>query len=202
MERTSQADLEESIDRRISELRSELGNPFQEEPSLAYYVKALEDADEAATHKKQRRPTLEFLARVDAFLVAHEIALSILTTRYSHDDRKHVTSRAGWLFNVETLRRGHVRTLRALKDLETAFFTEWNEGLWSETHGFWKAVRDAELPYSRRDLLSEILERGRITSREHYELAIDVIGIAESEGLLDSSQASKLSRMIASYEER
>lgn len=202
MKPTSESVLQESIERRITNLMSKLGNPFEEEPSLASLAKALDATDKALSGKTQKRPKLEFLARADAFLAAHEIALSLLATRCARGDWEDVTSRASWLFNVESLRRRHVRTLRGLKDLETAFFTEWNEGPWSKTHRFWKAVQDADLPYSRRDLLSEIFERGRITSREHYEFAIDIIGVAEDDGLLDSSGVSRLNRMIAAYEKR
>ncbi|HWE21964.1 MAG TPA: hypothetical protein VG758_33115, partial [Hyphomicrobiaceae bacterium] len=96
------------------------------------------------------------------------------------------------LFNVESLRRGHVRTMTGLRSMEAAFFTEWNEGPPAEARGFWQAIEQAGLPYARRDLLAEIFSRKRITSRDHYEFAVDVIGAAQDEGLLDRDQVEQL----------
>ena len=67
---------------------------------------------------------------------------------------------------------------------------------------FWKAVRHAALPYVRRDLLAEIFNRGRIPSREHYEFAVDIIGVAQAEGLLHADQVEQLGRWISAYERR
>jgi hypothetical protein len=86
--------------------------------------------------------------------------------------------------------------------MQAPFFTEWNEGLLAETRGFWQAIKQAGLPYARRDLLAEIFSRKRITSREHYEFAVDVIGAAPDEGLLDSDQAKQLGGWISAYEKR
>ncbi len=195
--------LETSIADRISRLSASLGGPFSTDPRVALYASALEASDATALSRRpERAPKEEFLARADAFLAAHEIALAIISKRYVHGDWGDVTSRASMLFNVESIRRGHVRTTSRLKYLETAFFTEWNEGPLSETKEFWEAVRLAGLPYARRDLLGEIFARGRIASREHYEFAIDVIGIAEDEGLLSSHQVEQLGRWIGAYEQR
>ena len=140
---------------------------------MAPYTTALEETDRARSHSRRRRLTEEFLSRVDAFLAAHEIALSMISKRQPRSDWDNLTSRAAWLANVESIRRGHVRTMSGLRDLETAFFTEWNEGPPAETREFWKAVQHTALPYVRRDLLAEIFNRGQIASREHYEFAVD-----------------------------
>jgi hypothetical protein len=100
---------------------------------LAHYAAALDEADRAQSGSRRGRLKDEFLSRVDAFLAAHEIALSIISKRSPRSDWGNVTSRAAWLFNVESIRRGHVRTMTRLRDLETAFFTQWNEGPPAET---------------------------------------------------------------------
>ena len=92
--------------------------------------------------------------------------------------------------------------MTGLRDLETAFFTSWNEGPPAETRDFWKAVQHAALPYVRRDLLAEIFNRGRIPSREHYEFAVDIIGGAQNEGLLHADQVEQLGRWISAYQRR
>jgi hypothetical protein len=193
--------LESSVAQRIARLTAALADPF-EDPRLAPYTTALEETDRARSHARQRRLTDELLSRVDAFLAAHEIALSIISKRSPRSDWGNLTSRAAWLFNVEAIRRGHVRTMRGLRNLETAFFTEWNDGPPAETREFWTAVQHAALPYVRRDLLAEIFDRGRIPSREHYEFAVDMVGVAQDEGLLRADQVEQLGRWISAYERR
>jgi hypothetical protein len=198
----SASQLESSIARRIGRLTAALGDPFAEDPRLAHYRDALEDADRTQPHSRRRPLKDEFLSRADAFLAAHEIALPIISKRSARGDWESVTDRAALLFNVESIRRGHVRTMTGLRYLEAAFFTQWNEGPPAETRGFWRAVQQAALPYARRDLLAEIFSRGRIPSREHYEFAVDVIGGAQDEGLLDADQVEQLDRWISAYERR
>lgn len=198
---TSASDLETSIADRITRLTAALGAPF-EHPELAHYAAALEAADRARSRSRQLPAKVDLLSRIDAFLAAHEIALSVLSKRSDRSDWDDLTDRAGMLFNVESIRRGHIRTMKALRSLETAFFTSWNEETPAKTQGFWTAVQQAGLPYVRRDLLGEIFNRGRIPSREHYAFAVDVIGVAEAEGLLDADQVERLGRWIAAYEKR
>src|SRR5262245_54645892 len=197
---TSTLKLESSVAQRISRLTAALGDPFGEDSRLATYRASLDQADRGLSHYRRRRPNDQFLSRVDAFLAAHEIALSIISKRLPRSDWGNVTSRASWLFNVESIGRGHVRTMTGLRDLETAFFTSWNEGPPAETREFWKAVKQAALPYVRRDLLAEIFNRGRIPSREHYEFAVDTIGVAQNEGLLHADQVEQRSRWIPANE--
>jgi hypothetical protein len=92
--------------------------------------------------------------------------------------------------------------MTGLKSLETAFFTEWNEGPPAETREFWEAVKSAALPYARRDLLAEIFNRGRIPSCEHYDFAVDIVGVAQDEGLLHADQVEQLGRWISAYQRR
>jgi hypothetical protein len=199
---TSVSNLETSIAQRIARLTAALGEPFAEDPRLAPYATALEAADGAPSPSRQRPPSHEFLSRANAFLTAQEIALSVISQRSPRNSWDNVTSRAAMLFNVESLRRRHVRTMTGLRSMEAAFFTEWNEGPLAATRGFWQAIEQAGLPYARRDLLAEIFSRKRITSREHYEFAVDVIGAAPDEGLLDSDQVKRLGEWISAYENR
>jgi hypothetical protein len=142
--------LQSSIDGRIARLTAALGDPFHEDSRLAYYATALADADASPPRARTRAPSAEFLSRVDALLAAREIALSVVEGRSARGAWDNVTHRALALFDVESLRRGHVRTLGALKQLETEFFTEWNESPPRETKAFWKAIEQAGLPFARR----------------------------------------------------
>lgn len=58
------------------------------------------------------------------------------------------------------------------------------------------------LPFVRRDLLGEIVAKGRITNREHYDYATDAVGLAGEEGGPSEEQAAKLKQMIGAYEKR
>lgn len=42
----------------------------------------------------------------------------------------------------------------------------------------------------------------RLAWRARFDFAMDLVGVGEDEGVLDSSQAAALSRMIAAYESR
>lgn len=192
--------LSASIAARIGRLTAALGEPFGEDPRLASYPAALAATPDAP--QGGRPPKEEFLARADAVLAAHEIALAIVSKRHARGAWEDVAHRAAVLFDVESIRRGHVRTLAALKYVEEALFTEWNECPLSETAEFWRGVAAAGLPFVRRDLLGEIVARGRITNREHYDFATDAVGLAGEEGGPSEAQAAKLKQMIGAYEKR
>lgn len=196
------SDAAASLDARIARLRGALGDPFNEDPRLSSYATALAHADAARKGPPASPPKPAFIARADAVLAAHEIALAEITSDAASDVWSRLTWRAAALFNVESIRRGHVRTVTALKSLETAFFTQWHEGPPTETRGFWRAVARAGLPFVRRDLLAEIFERGRITTREHYEFAVDSLVVAEQAGALDATGVARLARLIGDYEAR
>lgn len=91
-----------------------------------------------------------FLARADAYLAAHEIALAVMAERHAPASWEMFTHRALALFDVELIRRGHVRTVTALKSLEPGLFTAWNEEPPAKTRAFWEAVAKAGLPFARR----------------------------------------------------
>lgn len=189
-----------SLAARIERLTAALGDPFNEHPSHAAYAQALAATPDSSAGA--RPPKEDFLARADAVLTAREIALAVVSKQYARGSLENVAHRAAALFDVESIRRGHVRTLGALKYLEEALFTEWNEGPLSETAEFWREVSSAGLPFARRDLLGEIVAKGRITNREHYDFATDAVGLAGEEGGPTEAQAAKLKQMIGAYEKR
>lgn len=146
----SAVDLAASVAARVARLTAALGDPFHEDPRLAHYLVALEQADAAAKSAPARAPDAQFLARADAYLAAHEIALAVMAGRHAAPSWAMFTHRALALFDVELIRRGHVRTVTALKSLEPGLFTAWNEEPAAQTRAFWEAVKLAGLPYERR----------------------------------------------------
>ena len=200
--KTATVDHAASLAARIDRLGKLIGDPTRENKKLAYYAQALRDADRALAGRAVRPANATFVARADAFLHAREIAHAIDAKRWTRGDWDDVTSRAAAWQDVESIRRGHVRTASALKYLEQAFFTEWNESHGADVNAFWRAIAKARLPYVRRDLLAEIFERGRIPSREHYEFAIDMLGAEGEPGGITRQQSAALSKMIGAYESR
>lgn len=87
-----------------------------------------------------------------------------------------------------------------LAGLETEALTYFNEGSGPVVDAFWVRVAALGLPYARRDRLAEILRRGRIKSRVEYELAVDLLVVAQQEGRIDAAQAKSLAQWIGDYE--
>jgi len=58
------------------------------------------------------------------------------------------------------------------------------------------------LPYERKDVLGDILARGRIRSSAEHEVAVDSLVAAQQEGRINEDQAATLSAMIGRYEQR
>lgn len=97
---------------------------------------------------------------------------------------------------------GPLRRVASLRQLRADYLTYWNEASGPHVDAFWEAVRAAGLDLQRRDILGEILRRGRITSVEAYEVAVDQIVVARQEGRLTEAQAADLARWIGDYEAR
>jgi hypothetical protein len=147
-----------------------------------------------AARPPRGQPTTGFIARAHAFLKTIAIAERVCVRG------QRPSERGGWLSNakfaIEAIRIGHVRTLRGLADLETTLLTEWWEGTGPIVKRFWLEVRRARLPYQPRDILAEIRGQGRISTREQYEFAADMMGE------LEAAAAAELSRMLGAYEMR
>jgi len=91
--------------------------------------------------------------------------------------------------------------LKSLAYLESAYFTYWNETPY-EAHVkmFWKQVASEGLPFKRRDLIRELLERGRIKSDFEYEYAKDLIPGHRQLGILTDAEEIRIAEMIEAYE--
>jgi hypothetical protein len=189
--------LQASIDERVERLRSSLSPLLGPRLMNDLVHKSLDyHRQQPARAAARRAPSVKFLARADAFLAAHEIADRTAETR----QREVYAPLAN--HDVELIAIGAVRTIAQLRYIEDAFFTYWNEAPPNETRAFWEEVGRAGLPYTRRNLLAEILERGRIPSRAHYDRAVDALMSAVQEGLITESDADRLGRMIDAYEKR
>lgn len=187
----STAKLEASLAARIERVTRALGKPDPRSVNWQVTTLALDQTDTARASRRTTKPTRAFLERADAFVHAHEIALAVRRT--------DADGRAMMYFDVESIRRGHVRGVKGLAYLEEAFFTYWHEAPFAQTRAFWKAVARAKLPFERRDRVGEILERGRIRNRYEYDLVMDLVGLVGADGPSRTAR-TQLNRMIAAYE--
>ncbi len=187
--------LEASLARRSAALLAALGDPWREDRRFSFYTSAFADTSQAHQNKRAAPPpAVAFLQRADELLQTIEIAHRL------QDPQANAARSLGWRSNakfaVESLRAGHVRTIRGIADLETVLLTQWHEGAGPLVNAFWREVRAAGLSYVRRDLLAEIFAQKRIRTREQYDFAIDQISEVTPE------QAAALSEMIAGYASR
>lgn len=92
--------------------------------------------------------------------------------------------------------------LRGLAELENIFFTEWNEGSGEHVERFWQLVAERGLPFERKDIVRDVLNRGRITNVMEHQTIADSIVIQRQMGKISVAEAEKLAKMLGQFEER
>ena len=73
------------------------------------------------------------------------------------------------------------QTVAGLKYLESAFFTYWNEASGPHIDRFWELVAAEGLPFTRRNVLADVLARGRINNAAEHELVVDSLVVLTRE---------------------
>jgi hypothetical protein len=149
-------------------------------------------------------PSAKYWQRAEMFVRAIDIASDV------QGGTKHASALAEFDREVKEMVLGQRRpgnvtgtmTLAALRSLENAFFTRFNEGSGPEVDEFWRRVAASGLPYERKDVLGDILSRGQIRSSAEYEVAVDSVVVAQQVGRINEDQAAALSAMIGRYEQR
>jgi hypothetical protein len=91
--------------------------------------------------------------------------------------------------------------MASLGQLESAFFTSWNEDSGRHVDEFWRLIAANELPYTRKDVIGTVLARGVIRTRAEYDVIVDSLVVAQQDGRISVDQASRLSEMIGRYEQ-
>lgn len=140
-------------------------------------------------------PSAKYLARAHALVEALDIARALVSSMPRAD-------RKGYATHLELTERMALdpapafAKLASLAYLESDFFTYWNESAGKHVERFWREVAKRKLPFERRDVIGDVLERGRIKTRIEYELAVDAVGV------LGAAKARKLSKLIGDYEQR
>ena len=138
----------------------------------------------------------KYLQRAEMFAKAVDIGADLL----------HGTPHADHLIKfgrqVKDLAQRPSQTLAGLRQLEAAFFTYWNETSGPHVDRFWRLVAESDLPYTRTDVIGDVLQRGRIRSITEYEVVVDALVGAQQVGTISSEQAALLSDLIGRYEHR
>ncbi|MGW5668060.1 hypothetical protein [Micromonospora sp. NPDC003776] len=94
------------------------------------------------------------------------------------------------------------QTVAGLRYLESAFLTYWNEATGPHVDQFWELIAAEGLPFTRRNVLADVLARGRIDNGAEHEAVVDSLVGAEQEGTITAEQATRLSDMVGRYERR
>ena len=149
-----------------------------------------------------RAKSAKYLGRARAFVEAVDIAVELRATPPSKD--QHLFD---WYVFLRTGATPPYRdpvnaNLRGLAALESIFFTEWNEGSGEVVERFWQLVADRGLPFARKDIVRDVLARGRINSEAEYHAVTDSIVIHQQMGRLSPAEADKLDKMLAQFAQR
>lgn len=158
----------------------------------------------------KRTPSSKYLARARAFADAVDIGITTYgawppppdehglahpsSVEYEHSSRE-LASQA---LDPEP----PFANLKSLAYLEDAFFTFWNESSGAHVEPFWAAIAQRELPFQRKEVIGEVLRRGRIRTAIEYDHVQDSIVVLEQSGRISAGDARRLSEMLAQYESR
>jgi hypothetical protein len=93
-------------------------------------------------------------------------------------------------------------TLKSLTYLEDAFFTYWNEASGAHVERFWQQVAERGLPFQRKELVREVLARGRIRNEMEYQTIVDSWLIQQQLGRISEAEAQRLSGILEKFEQR
>jgi hypothetical protein len=94
------------------------------------------------------------------------------------------------------------KTIASLKHKIQDIFTYFQEGSGATVEYFWKELAKENLDYVRENKLQKILDRGKIRGRIEYEYVIDMLVVAQQEGLILNEEVDRLNYMIGQFEKR
>ena len=124
----------------------------------------------------------KYLARAQAFCEAVDLAVAIRSAPPYKDPA--------------------IANLRGLAELENIFFTSWNEGSGEDVERFWQLVAERGLPFERKDIVRDALNRGRINNEMDYQAITDSIVIQQQMGKISAAEAERLDKMLGQFGER
>jgi hypothetical protein len=152
--------------------------------------------------QKSNEPTAEYMTRARALAEAVDIAVKIAVVRpgeLTGDEiefwRVHVKKKA-------LAPEPPFANFESLAYLEETFFTYWNEAEGEHVERFWRLLAERGLPFRRRDVVREVLERGNIRDYLERQHVIDGLVILQQTGKISRQEADRLSLMLKQFDER
>ena len=144
----------------------------------------------------------KYLARARAFAEAVDLAVAIRSAPPWEDQR--AVEHYLWCKErvVPPYKDPVNANLRGLAQLENIFFTPWNEGSGEGVERFWQIVAERGLPFERKDIVRDVLNRGRINNEMEYQMITDSIVIQQQMGKITPADAERFDKMLGQFEER
>ena len=132
-------------------------------------------------------PSAKYVERAGQFVRAVDIGAQVLADHSK--DRDMIKFGA----ELKELTKQSPQRVAGLRHLETAYFTYWNETTGPHVDRFWELVTAENLPFERKDVLSNVLRRGRINNAGEHETVVDLLVVAQQEGRITAEEAARLS---------
>jgi hypothetical protein len=144
----------------------------------------------------------KYSQRANGFARACDIAIAIIRENpgiHSRDSFLRLTEQ----WKAMALNPEHkFRKLASLRYLEADFLIYWNESTGEHVDQFWRQIKEQNLDYARRNIISDVLKRKRIKNQIEYDSVIDNILIAQQSGAATQADTLILNQLIAEFETR
>ncbi|WP_131494645.1 hypothetical protein [Flavobacterium aquatile] len=94
------------------------------------------------------------------------------------------------------------KNLKSHKYNIEAVFTYFQECSGPDVEYFWKQIKDANLPFTRKNRLQKILKRKRIINAIEYDFVTDIIVPYHQEGMITEEEVILLNTYLGNFENR
>lgn len=92
-----------------------------------------------------------------------------------------------------------VASLNYIKD---DVLTYWNEAPGAHVQEFWARIQQANLPFKQKNVLQDVLRRGKIKNRSEYHVVVDQLVVGQQTGQITAEQAQQLSLYLGEFESK
>jgi hypothetical protein len=150
---------------------------------------------------RRQAPSAEYMARARALAQAVDIAGAVRATVQGESQEDALAFERLLVKDKALTPEPPFASLESLAYLEDAFFTYWNEASGEHIERFWQLVAERGLPFQRRDVVREVLNRGRIKDDIEYQHVTDGVVILRQSGRISREEADRLSMMLKQFEE-
>jgi hypothetical protein len=150
---------------------------------------------------RSKGPSAKYLARARALAEAIDLSIGLYAELPAHE-RDSLVKTSLEHKQMALAPEPPFANLRSLAYLEDAFLTYWHEASGKHIERFWQLVAERGLPFQRKDVVGEVLRRGRIRNDFEYQTITDSIVIQQQIGKLSRAEADRLAKMLGQFEKR